>query len=312
MPDVRDAYIGTLMAGAVTDPGVVAVANDSVGSSKLGPFIDRFPERFFNVGIAEQNLVGFSAGLAAGGLRPWVNSATCFLSFRALEQIKDDVVYSGRNVKLVGNTSGVDYGALGATHHALEDLGTLRALPGLRIVIPADMCEAREATRCFLADEAPGFLRLYRSEVPDDLAQPGRLDSGCVRPLRRGDAATIFACGGMVVRALDAARHLERSGVKVGVINVSTLAPLDVDGIIEAAAVSGRAVTVEEHMIQGGLGSAVCEALAEHAPMPVLRIGFEAFAIPGPPEAIRERCGLTAAGIAERVLAFVQQRSVSP
>lgn len=262
----------------------------------------------FNVGIAEQNMVGVGAGLAAAGLLPWVSSATCFLSYRALEQIKNDVVYPKHNVRLVGNTTGVDYGALGATHHALEDLGTLRALPGLTVVTPSDMEEAEAATRALMQHEGPAYLRLYRASVPEKLDAPGSFELGKVRVLRNGDDCTIFACGPMVVRALDAARMLEADGYSAGVVAVSTLAPLDVAGVLEASAGSRCVVTVEEHMTVGGLGSAICEILAEHDPNHVLRLGISGgFAVPGPAEAVREYYGLTAAGIRERVAEFVRR-----
>jgi Transketolase, C-terminal subunit len=306
--DVRDAFIKTLIDEAREDERIVTVVNDSVGSSKLRPFLSEFPDRVFNVGIAEQNMVGVGAGLAAAGLLPWVSSATCFLSYRALEQIKNDVVYPKHNVRLVGNTTGVDYGALGATHHALEDLGTLRALPGLTVVTPSDMEEAEAATRALMQHEGPAYLRLYRASVPEKLDAPGSFELGKVRVLRNGDDCTIFACGPMVVRALDAARMLEADGYSAGVVAVSTLAPLDVAGVLEASAGSRCVVTVEEHMTVGGLGSAICEILAENDPKHVLRLGISGgFAVPGPAEAVREYYGLTAAGIRERVAEFVRR-----
>lgn len=308
MADVRDAFIKTLIDEAREDERIVTVVNDSVGSSKLRPFLSEFPDRVFNVGIAEQNMVGVGAGLAAAGLLPWVSSATCFLSYRALEQIKNDVVYPKHNVRLVGNTTGVDYGALGATHHALEDLGTLRALPGLTVVTPSDMEEAEAATRALMQHEGPAYLRLYRASVPEKLDAPGSFELGKVRVLRNGDDCTIFACGPMVVRAFDAARMLEADGYSAGVVAVSTLAPLDVAGVLEASAGSRCVVTVEEHMTVGGLGSAICEILAEHDPKHVLRLGISGgFAVPGPAEAVREYYGLTAAGIRERVAEFVRR-----
>lgn len=308
MADVRDAFIKTLIDEAREDERIVTVVNDSVGSSKLRPFLSEFPDRVFNVGIAEQNMVGVGAGLAAAGLLPWVSSATCFLSYRALEQIKNDVVYPKHNVRLVGNTTGVDYGALGATHHALEDLGTLRALPGLTVVTPSDMEEAEAATRALMQHEGPAYLRLYRASVPEKIDAPGSFELGKVRVLRNGDDCTIFACGPMVVRALDAARMLEADGYSAGVVAVSTLAPLDVAGVLEASAGSRCVVTVEEHMTVGGLGSAICEILAEHDPKHVLRLGISGgFAVPGPAEAVREYYGLTAAGIRERVAEFVRR-----
>jgi len=220
---------------AAEDEKTVAVVNDSISSSQLGEFAKRFPTRLFNVGIAEQNLVGFAAGLAASGLAPWVCSATCFLSFRALEQIKNDIVYSGHNVKLVGNTSGLDYGALGATHHALEDLGVLRALPGLRVIIPADHEETAQAVRALSTSEGPAYLRLYRTEVPRSLNMPGTFEVGKARVLKDGTDCVIFTCGALVERALIAANDLEKEGAAVGVVNLSTVSPLDIEGVMVSA-----------------------------------------------------------------------------
>lgn len=308
MADVRDAFVRTLIDEARQNERIVTVVNDSVSSSKFGPFLSEFPDRMFNVGIAEQNMVGVGAGLAAAGLMPWVSSATCFLSYRALEQIKNDVVYPNYNVRLVGNTTGVDYGALGATHHALEDLGTLRALPGLTVVIPSDIEETEAATRALMQHQGPAHLRLYRASVPEKLDAPGSFELGKVRHLREGNDCTIFACGPMVVRALGAAKSMEADGLSVGVVAVSTLAPLDVEGVLAASSGSRSVATVEEHMTVGGLGSAICETLAEHDPKPVFRLGISGgFAVPGPAEEVREHYGLTAEGIRQHVAGFIQR-----
>lgn len=309
MSDVRDIFVRELTLAAEQDERISAVINDSLSSSRLAEFAARHPSRLYNVGIAEQNLVGFAAGLAAAGQHPWVCSATCFLSYRALEQIKNDVVYSRHNVKLVGNTTGLDYGPLGATHHALEDLGTLRALPNFPIVIPADHKETEEAMRALLNYDGPAYLRLYRTKVPEDLQMPGQFELGKIRILNQGEDCVIFACGAMVVRALEAAAILAQQGIQAGVVNVSTLSPLDVDGVVQAASSAKAAVTVEEHSIHGGLGDAVSAALAAHHPVRVLRIGLTKFSVPGGAEQLRERYGLTAKGIAQRTQDFLKANS---
>jgi transketolase len=307
--DVRDVFARELALAAERDDRISAVVNDSLSSSRLGDFATRFPTRLINVGIAEQNLIGFAAGLAAAGLLPWVSSATCFLSYRALEQIKNDIVYSAHNVKLVGNTTGLDYGALGATHHALEDLGVLRALPNFPIIIPADHQETSEAMQALLSYDGPAYLRLYRSKVPVDLEMPGEFEIGKVRPLCTGKDCTIFACGAMVVRALEAADILAKQGIAAGVVNVSTISPLDVAGVVQAAAQSRAVITVEEHSIHGGLGDAISSTLSEHHPIKILRIGMTEFSVGGPPEMLRERYGLTAEGIAQTTQKFLKSNS---
>jgi transketolase len=307
--DVRDVFVQELLQAAKKEERICAVINDSLSASRLAPFAALYPERTFNVGIAEQNLVGFAAGLAATGMLPWLSSATCFLSYRALEQIKNDIVYSGHNVKLVGNTTGLDYGALGATHHSLEDLGVLRALPHFPIVIPADHKETAEAVRVLLSYDGPAHLRLYRCQVPEDLGMPGEFELGKVRLLREGADCTIFACGAMVVRALEAAEILAKQGIEAGVVNVSTLSPLDVEGVVQAAAASGATITVEEHSIHGGLGDAVASAISAHKPRRVLKIGLTEFSVGGTPEQLRQRYGLTAQGIAKRTGDFLMVTS---
>lgn len=301
MADVRSTFVATLLKAAEQDPRVTAVISDSLSASNLAPFKERFPERLYNVGIAEQTLVGFSAGLASVGLAPWACSATCFLSYRSLEQIKDDVVYARQNVKLVGNTSGVDYGPLGTTHHSLEDVSLLRTLPDFPLIIPADHEETEQAVQALMAHEGPAYLRLYRGDVPRSLGMPGRFEIGKVRTLRTGTDCMIFATGRMVERALQAADRMAAESLSVGVCNVSSLSPLDTQGVIEAATFARCIVTVEEHSVYGGLGGAICEVLAEHLPRRVMRLGFRSFSIPGPAEALREHYGLTAEGIARAV-----------
>lgn len=302
MGDLRDTFASILETRTAADERIVAVVNDSVSSSRLAHFKQRFPKRVFNVGIAEQNQVAFAAGLAAEGLLPFACSATCFLSYRALEQIKNDVVHCRRNVTLVGNTSGVDYGPLGATHHSLGDISLLRALPGLHLLIPADHSELAAMVEAAIDQEGPFYLRLYRSSVPQEIPMLDAFRLGRVRIARRGSDCTVFATGSMVQQALGAAALLEDEGIEVQVVNVHTLSPFDLQGVAEAAAKAPFVVTVEEHAVQGALGGAVCEALAEYCPRPVIRLGFpSAHSVAGPAEAIREHYGLTAAGIAARI-----------
>ncbi|NLY30873.1 MAG: transketolase family protein [Firmicutes bacterium] len=308
MADIRATFAETLTAAAQRDSELVTVVNDSVGSSYLHGFQQRFPARLFNVGIAEQNLVGFAAGLAAAGLKPWVCSAACFLSWRATEQIRNDVIYSRHNVKLVANTSGVDYGPLGVTHYALADMGLYRAFPNFYVVIPADHEETEAAVQTLLSVEEPAYLRLYRGDVPHSLNMPGDFRLGKIRVLRKGRDCAVFASGRMVARVLEAADQLKKAGYSISVVNVSTLSPIDVSGVVEVAAETSCAVTVEEHAVQTALGSAVSEVLSEHNPMPVLRLGFpSAFSIAGPPEAIRAHYGLTVNQIRDSIRSFIEQ-----
>jgi transketolase len=298
--DCRDAYARTLEDLAAADPRIVAVVNDSVGSSKLTGFRKRFPERLVNVGIAEQNMVSVGAGLANGGKIAFVSGASCFLTARALEQIKADVVYSNTNVKLCGISSGVAYGELGPTHHSIEDIAWLRAMRGLTILVPADPWQTAEAIKAAARIEGPMFIRVSRMPVPELSRADRRFEIGRAERLRAGGDATIIAMGTMVHRALAAAEALAAEGIDAQVLNMATIAPLDEEAIAAAAA-RGPIVTVEEHVVRGGLGGAVAEWVATHHPVRMRILGFPGFLPTGSAAWLMERYGLTADGIAAAV-----------
>ncbi|RRN63896.1 transketolase family protein [Caulobacter sp. 602-1] len=305
--DCRDAYARTLEALAAEDPRIVAVVNDSVGSSKLGKFRDRFPERLINVGIAEQNMVGVGAGLANGGKIPFVSGAACFLTARALEQIKADVAYSAANVKLCGISSGVAYGELGATHHSIEDLAWLRPMRGLTVIVPSDPWETAEAVKAAAASDQPIFIRISRMPVPE-LEHRAPFAIGKAEILRDGADVAIIAAGTLVHRALAAAEALAAGGIEARVINMATIAPLDEAAILAAAADCGAIVTAEEHVVRGGLGGAVAEVLATQRPTPMRILGFDGFQPTGSAEWLMERAGLTAAGVAAAARDLVSRK----
>lgn len=306
--DCRDAYSRTLEALAAADPRVVAVVNDSVGSSKLGKFRDRFPERLINVGIAEQNMVGVGAGLANGGKIPFVSGAACFLTARALEQIKADVAYSAANVKLCGISSGVAYGELGATHHSIEDLAWLRPMRGLTVIVPCDPWETAEAVKAAAASDQPTFIRISRMPVPE-LEHRTPFQIGKAEIMREGQDVAIIATGTLVHRALAAAELLAAEGVSARVINMATIAPLDEAAIIAAAADCGAIVTAEEHVVRGGLGGAVAEVVTQNRPVAMRILGFDGFQPTGSAEWLMERAGLTAGGVAAAARHLVAQKT---
>lgn len=309
--DCRVAYAEALVALAEQDPRIVVVLNDSLGSGKMGDFARRFPKRLFNVGIAEQDMVGIAAGLANGGLRPVVSSASCFLTGRALEQIKADVAYSRAPVVLAAMSPGVAYGALGATHHAIEDLAWMRALANLTILAPADAQETAQAIRAALEIEGPVFLRISRMKVPAVHPADYRLQIGVAARLREGRDITLVACGTMVSRALDAATLLAAGGIEARVLNMSSIAPLDCEAVVAAAQETGGIVTVEEHSTRGGLGGAVAEVLAQEHPAPMRILGVPGVFCPsGPTEWILEHFGLTPEGIRDAALDLLARRSV--
>lgn len=306
--DCREAFAKTIEALAEKDERIVTVVNDSVGSSKLVGFQKRFPNRLINVGIAEQAMVGVGAGLANGGKVPFVSGASCFLTARALEQIKADVAYSNTNVKLCGMSSGVAYGELGPTHHSIEDLGWLRLLPNLTIIAPSDRWETEEAVKAAATTEGPFFLRISRMPVPD-LVRPSNaaFRVGVAETMRQGRDAAILANGVMVSRAVEAADELGADGLEVRVVNMASIAPLDVEAI-QTAAETGAIVTAEEHSVRGGLGGAVAEVLATSCPCRLRILGFPGFLPTGSPEFLLQRYGLTANGIAAAVRGLIEAR----
>jgi transketolase len=305
--DCRNAFVETLESMADADERIVAVVNDSVGSSKLGGFRSKYPERLINVGIAEQNLVAVGAGLANGGKIPFVSGASCFLTARALEQIKTDCAYSYTNVKLCGISSGVAYGELGATHHSIEDIAWLRAIDKLTIIVPSDPWETAEAIKAAAAHDGPVFVRVSRMPVPALERVNASFEIGRAETLREGTDIAIVANGTLVHRALDAAAALTEVGVSARVINMSTVAPLDTDVLAEAAA-TGAIVTAEEGIARGGLGGAVAEYCVAHAPVPVRILGFPGFLPTGSAEWLMERYGLTADGIATAARELLEAR----
>jgi len=303
--DCRNIWVSTLEQLAEADPRIVAVVNDSVGSSKLNSFQKKFPDRLVNVGIAEQVMVGVSAGLANGGRIPFVSAAGCFLTGRALEQVKADIAYANFNVKLVGQSSGIAYGELGATHHSIEDFAWLRPLTNLTVIVPADAWETAEAVKWAANHEGPVYLRLSRMPVPD-LNIPNRsFRPGHAEIVREGSDLTVIACGTTVHLAAQAADRLAAQGIAARVLNFSTINPLDEAALHDAAA-TGAIVTVEEASVRGGLGGAVAEFTAGHKPVPVERVGFPGFLPTGSVDWLFREYGLTPEGIetaAHRALA---------
>jgi transketolase len=309
--DCREAFAKTIEALAEQDERIVAVVNDSVGSSKLVGFQKRFPDRLINVGIAEQTMVGVGAGLANGGKVPFVSGASCFLTARALEQIKADVAYTNTNVKLCGMSSGVAYGELGPTHHSIEDFAWLRLLSNLTIIAPSDRWETEQAIKAAVATDGPFFLRISRMPVPD-LVRPAdaTFQIGRAEILRQGGDAAIIANGVMVSRAIEAAEQLAASGLDVRIVNMASIAPLDVEAI-RSAADTGAIVTAEEHSVRGGLGGAVAEVVATSRPCRLRILGFPGFLPTGSPEFLLEQHGLTAGGIAAAVRETIEARAAA-
>jgi transketolase len=300
--DCRKAFAEELLALARSDERVVVVCNDSVGSSNLVQFREEFPDRLINVGIAEQDLVGVGAGLANGGMIPFVSAAAPFLTGRALEQIKADVAYSDTHVVLCGQSPGMAYGELGPTHHSIEDFSWIRAVAGLPIAVPADPDQTRAAVRWAAERSGASYLRIGRFKVPAVTPAGAPFTEGRAIQLTDGADATVLAVGTLVSRALVAAQSLAAEGIGVRVVNMTFVRPLDDDAVLRAGRETRGVVTAEEATVSGGLGAAVASLLAERHPTPMRILGVrDAFAPTGDAAFLLDHFGLSADGIVAAV-----------
>jgi len=296
-----EEFAAALLALAHADRDVLVLTSDSRGSGKLAPFADALPGQIIEVGIAEQNLVGMAAGLTAAGKNVFAVSPACFLTARALEQIKNDVAYSDRPVRLIGISAGVSYGALGTTHHSLHDFAALRAVNNLDIVAPADNFETREAIRAAYRYPRPVYIRFGKQALPH-LHAPGTAFSiGRAITLRSGADVTFIATGETVAPAVQACDALAQQGVSAGVISMHTIKPLDEGALLAAARGSRALITVEEHSVFGGLGEACAAVLMQrgvYRPLKIVGIPDE-YTVTGSQSEIFAHYGITAEGLAE-------------
>lgn len=295
----RQVICDTLLELAKDDSDIMVLASDSRGSAAMAPFASTYPEQFVEVGIAEQNIVGISAGLAHSGKKPFVTSPACFLSMRSIEQIKVDVAYSATNVKLVGISGGVSYGALGMSHHSVQDLAVMRAIPGLAVVLPADRHETKKMTEALVKHEGGAYVRIGRNPVEDVYdSDDYEFVIGKAVTMREGSDITIIAAGETVRVALDAEAALKEAGVSCRVINMHTIKPLDEAAIVKAARETGRIITIEEHSIHGGLGAAIAEVVVQEHPVPVKIVGIpDEPAIAGKTSEVFDHYGISADNI---------------
>ncbi|MBR6735856.1 MAG: transketolase family protein [Oscillospiraceae bacterium] len=299
----RAAYGDALVRLGAVDPDLVVLDADLSGSTMSKGFAKAYPERFFNMGIAEANMAGVSAGLAASGKKPFYSSFAMFATGRAWEQVRNSIAYPRLNVKVVGSHGGLSVGEDGATHQCIEDLAIMRAIPGMVVVCPCDANEMDKAVEALLNYEGPAYLRLGRLavETVTDAIEGYSFELGKGVTLRDGKDVTIIANGMMVQMALEAAKLLEAEGISARVLDFHTVKPLDTELVKKAAVETGCIVTTEEANIVGGLGSAVCEYVAENCPVPVVRHGVEdEFGRSGAANAVLEAYGLTPAKIAEK------------
>lgn len=303
----RDAYGEALVQLGGENEAIVVLDADLSGSTKTAAFAKAFPRRFFNIGIAECDLIGTAAGFAAAGKIPFASTFAVFAAGRAYDQIRASVAYPGLNVKIAATHAGLTVGEDGATHQMNEDLALMRALPKMTVVVPADAKEAAAATLAVARYRGPVYFRLGRPAAPAVYERECSFNLGRAAVLRPGEDVAIFACGYMVHLALEAARELAGSGISAAVINVHTLKPLDRETVVAYARRCGRVITAEEHSIIGGLGSAIAEVLGEEAPTLMARIGVgDVFGESGKPAALLEKYGLTAKAIVEKAVALME------
>jgi transketolase len=300
--DCRVAFAETMIALARENPRIVAVCNDSVGSSNMGGFQKEFPDRLINVGIAEQNMVGVAAGLANGGFVPFVCCAGPFLTGRALEQIKADIAYNHYGVVLCGQSPGLSYGELGPTHHSIEDFAWMRALTDITILNPADPKQTRDAVRWAAQADRPIYMRVGRFKVPAVTPEDAAFEPGRALLLRDGTDVTLIATGVLVSRALAAAEQLAARGVSARVLNMMTIAPLDQAAVLAAARETRGIVTAEEAIVTGGLGAAVAETVVQHHPVRMRILGVPHFAPTGSAAFLLDHFRLNADGLEKAAL----------
>ncbi len=296
----REAYGKALAQLGAEDERIVVLDADLSGSTKTALFAKEFSHRFFNIGIAEADMMGAAAGLAAAGKVPFASTFAIFAAGRCYDQIRTSIAYPNLNVKIAATHAGLTVGEDGATHQMNEDIALMRALPNLTVLVPADAPEAAAMTRWAAEHQGPVYLRLGRAAVPTVNGEDYQLQPGRAQVLRDGDDLVIFACGYMVHQALEAAADLADRGISAAVVNVHTIKPLDAETVVKYARRCGAVVTAEEHSIIGGLGGAIAEVLGEEHPTPLVRIGVrDTFGESGKPGELLQKYGLTAKEIIE-------------
>ena len=297
----RQAICEVLMEQAKEDKDIVVLCSDSRGSASLTPFADAFTEQFVEVGIAEQDLVSISAGLASCGKKPFAASPACFLSTRSYEQAKVDCAYSNTNVTLIGISGGISYGALGMSHHSAQDIAAMSAIPNMRVYLPSDRFQTAHLIKALLKDEKPAYVRVGRNPVEDVYTEdncPFEMDKATV--ICEGSDVAIIACGEMVKPAVDAAEILKAEGISATVLDMYCVKPLDREAIVKAASSAKLVITVEEHAPFGGLGSMVCQVVCSECPKKVINLALpDAPVITGTSKEVFNYYGLNAEGIAK-------------
>ena len=298
----RKAICDVLLKEAETDKDIVVLCSDSRGSASLAPFADAYPEQFVEMGIVEQDLVSVSAGLAHCGKKAFAASPACFLSARSYEQCKIDVAYSNTNVKLIGISGGISYGALGMSHHSAQDIAAMSAIPNMRVYLPSDRFQTKHLIEALLKDEKPAYIRTGRNPVEDIYSEdncPFEMDKATV--IKEGTDVVLIGCGEMVRPCVEAAEILEKEGISATVLDMYCVKPLDTEAIIKAATNAKAVVTAEEHAPFGGLGSMVAQVVGANCPKKVVNVALpDAPVITGNSKAVFDYYGMNGEGIAAK------------
>ena len=303
--DTRSGFGDGIVEAARKNPNIVALTADLAGSLKLNQFMKEFPDRFFQVGIAEANMMGIAAGLTIGGKIPYTTTFANFSTGRVYDQIRQSIAYSGKNVKICASHAGLTLGEDGATHQILEDIGLMKMLPGMTVIVPCDYAQTKAATVAIAAYEGPVYLRFGRPSWPI-FTSDRKFEIGKADQFSEGTDISIFACGHMVWNAIQAGAALEEKGISVEVINIHTIKPLDEKAVLNSIQKTKCAVTAEEHNIIGGLGDAIAQLAAKHFPIPIEYVGTkDSFGESGTPKELLKKYGLDVPDIisaAEKVL----------
>lgn len=308
--DTRSGFGEGLLEAGKNNPKVVGLCADLIGSLKMDAFQKAFPERFFQVGIAEANMMGVAAGLTVGGFIPFTGTFANFSTGRVYDQIRQSIAYSDKNVKICASHAGLTLGEDGATHQILEDIGMMTMLPNMTVINPCDFNQTKAATLAIAEHHGPVYLRFGRPKVPIFSPAGEKLIIGKAWHIHSGNHVSIFATGHLVWKAVEAAKFLESEGITVDLINLHTIKPLDVQAIVDSARKTGAVVTAEEHQINGGMGSLVAQALAMHCPTPIEFVGVnDSFGESGTPDQLMKKYGLESENIIAAVKKVLQRRN---
>jgi len=300
MKDTRSGFGAGLTELGRKNPDVVALCADLTGSLKMNDFQDENPERFFQIGIAEANMIGIAAGMTIGGKIPFTGTFANFSTSRVYDQIRQSVAYSGKNVKICASHAGITLGEDGATHQVLEDIGMMKMLPHMVVINPCDYNQTKAATIAIADYVGPVYLRFGRPKVPNFTSADQKFEIGKALHLKKGNDVTIFATGHLVWEALEAAKTLDAEGISAEVINLHTIKPLDNDAILKAVSNTKCVVTAEEHMLNGGLGDSIAQLLSRKNPTPIEMVGMDdSFGESGPPMKLMEKYGIDRNAIIE-------------